>query len=293
MKNNLLFIIFLMLPFVGFGQSQSLTKPTIRIEVANPMNRNDVIRQFKSKLNSKFNSKFKVEARSPFVLEAWFEEIDTKTIEGMDTYTYAEVTYMVQFKNEATGKEKKWTFTTTGKGESEYRAIQKSFGLAMKGKKEMGKVMDEILAEVESELSNNCNAYISKAKAYFAEDDWSSSLRLLVNISDSSACYTARKELEKAIVQKHQEDYCAKQIQQITVMVNSGVSYQLRNAVQKLIMISPDAPCAKEALKLSEQIGEKMEATSGKTYDNLNNHRQLLKDNNSDDWLMIFLKNNG
>ena len=289
LKYFALFICFLLCN-VSSSQTFDPSKSNLKINVPASDNRS-AARDLHQVLNTGLKKDFNVHAQSLFSVSPYVTIGDSKLIEGMETYTYTEVEIEFIIGNKINKETKKWNYKGRGKGRNSYSAVSdamKKFRSDKKGLKEFSKVIAEY---IDKELNGNCSAFLAEAKAALELENIDQALLIISNIKEDDSCRSAIQILEKRIMEKQAQDVCEQQMQKIKIMVNSKQPLQLNRAVQYLLMIPPNAPCADEALQLSKKIGEHIDQQSGKTYELLVRYQNILHDGLSGDWFDYFLNN--
>lgn len=286
-----LFTLFCFLSIFSFGQEESdvFFKHNLMVKNTQSENRNSA-RNLTSSLRKRLAKNFIVHPQSYFFLESHIEVGESKKIEAMESYTYTDLTITFQFGNTVNKNYKQWVYEGQGKGSSEYDAVNKGVSSFFKSPKGLKILKAELNAYIQSQLGENCIAFIEQAGAALNEKEPKKAALVLSVINEKSDCYARKEALEKQIIDQHKIDYCEAEMQKIQVMVNTGQYRQLNSAVYKLLLIPPDAPCAQQALDLSKDIGEKMTRKEGKAYDLLVKYQGMHSNYSYKDWRRMYYK---
>jgi hypothetical protein len=287
-KISLLFTLCF-LSVISFSQEESdvFFKHNLMVKNVESENRY-ASRNLYNSLRKRLAKKFIIHPQSYFFLESHVEVGESKKIEAMESYTYTDLTITFQFGNTVNNNYKQWVYEGKGKGSNENDAVNKGVSAFFKSPDGLKVLKAELDAYIQSELGENCMAFIEKAGAALNENEPKKAALILSVINEKSDCYARKEALEKQIIDQHKVNYCENEMQKIQVMVNSGQYRQLNSAVYKLLLIPPDAPCAQQALDLSNQIGEKMTRKEGKVYDLLIKYQGMHSNYSYRDWRRIY-----
>ncbi len=267
------------------AQTEDFFKLPLAFEASSNSSNND--RNVNQLLQKKLKRSFQLHQHSNFVLSSFYEMGDVKQIEAMETVTVQEVYYYFKLVNRITKTEKEWDFTINGKGDTAYKAQQNANRTMVKYKGELDKVLADIKTYIKEEQQNNCTTYVQFAQQQLETGNYITALRSVYSFPDDSECADTIQEIKQSVIEQHLANYCEKELYQIQIMVNSGELYQLRRAINKLLYISPQAPCAEEAIALSKTIGEQLNPdTHTKSYEKLNQFKTGL---NNKDLILLLL----
>ena len=111
---------------------------------------------------------------------------------------------------------------------------------------------------------------------------------ILNNLKEDTPCFDDKRILEQQIAEKEAQGICNQQMQKIKILANSKQLLQMDRAVQQLLLIPPNAPCAAEALQVSKEIGEHITQQSGQTYELLVKYQHIMDNHSLDDWFQFF-----
>ncbi len=282
-------IYCLLLCNISISQEYDLHKYNLKINTPSCDNRM-AVRDLHQALNAGLKKNFNIHPNSIFALNSYIEIGDSKTLEGMETYIYSDVEINFDVENIVTKEILKFNYRGKGKGRNQQGSISnaiKNFKSAKNGLKELSQ---QAIEYMENQLNNNCNAFIDKANNAAQKGELKSALLILNSIKENFPCYDGKKLLEIKIAEQQAQEICDRQMQKIKIMVNSKQSHQMDRAIQHLLVIPPNAPCASEALELSKEIGEYIERQSGETNKFLVQYQQIQHDQLLDQWFLYFSK---
>ncbi len=134
-------------------------------------------------------------------------------------------------------------------------------------------------------FNEGCIKQFEKIDNLVQEQKYEDAIRLVSNLIPSP-CKSKAKSIQSELIKKYSETICKSKIQQASIMVNSGVSFQMKRAIPLLLSISPTAPCAKEAIELANKIGSKMDNTQQISAD-----IKRYQSSTNAEWQKLFLMN--
>jgi len=153
-------------------------------------------------------------------------------------------------------------------------ALVESFGANADKQSEL---VTFVKAFVDKVFTEHCQEYKENIQSLNAAKKYDESIKLLLNYTKSNCDPSAAGLLSKTLTEQS-NDVCDTKMQKASVMVNSGVNFQMKRAIPILLSISPDAVCAGEAIQLAKVIGDKLGKTSTvavelSQYQNFGNNR--------------------
>jgi len=178
-------------------------------------------------------------------------------IEGMDIQVIGKPELKFKIKDIVTKNEKSYIYSKDLKaGTSKLLgdALVNSFLNDDKAKDKFRLFIKDF---IDLQFASGCEKQFEKIEKLVSKNDFRNAIRQTIFLMPSS-CKNEAETMQKELFKKQAIYYCEKKIQKAEIMINSGVSFQLKRAVNILLSISPEAPCASEALELSKRIGEKM-----------------------------------
>ncbi len=212
-------------------------------------------------IRESFSENFVITHRSSFQIKPTINIGKAHLIEGMDIKATGEPQIEFHVTDKKTKEKDVFIFKQKVNASDNAKlteALVDAFTLDIDAQQ---KLNDFINAFIDKVFKENCDKYIEAVEKLNAENDFHKSLEILINLNKSNCSPKAKTLMSKTL--KAQSDYsCSEKIQKASVMINSGVTFQMKRAIPILLSISPNAPCANEAIELSKQIGSKVDKTS-------------------------------
>lgn len=255
MRNFTLISFFSAIAFLTFAQNEF--NPIFDAELS--VEHLDCDFRFKSELTKTLQKKFKNDInfgqQSNYIIDIVYQDSDVNFLEGLENYYYAQSDVLVTIKSSYSNAVKEFNLAGEGKGQSECKAQATSIKKAFSGKNKT-KFYEEIQQYFSDIQKNNCDALVSYVQQLRNDGQLRKPLYLVQNGIESSPCADRLSVLRKSLRNDIAEKACNEQINELTMIVNTNDVNLIRRNLYKLIQIPYDAPCNKEALELSEKIGE-------------------------------------
>ncbi|MEO1261447.1 MAG: hypothetical protein AAFZ15_21770 [Bacteroidota bacterium] len=288
-RNIFLFLCLTITANLSTAQNYDAAKDNLKVN--NPTSENRAVaRDLHRALTNGLKKDFNIHSQSIVTLSSEVAVGESKTVEAMETYIYTDVKIEFQLNNSVTEKIAAWDYSGKGKGTDKYKSLSDAIKKFRSSKEGLKKLKEFISVYINEELKNNCDSFISSAKSAVNEDQLNRALLILNNLNDSLACQDAKKTLVQKITDQQAKNICDHQMQKIKVMVNSKQPQQLDQAVRQLLLIPPNAPCAEEALQVSEEIGKHLSEKQSRTHELLVKYQQVVNENLAEEWFQYFIQ---
>ena len=245
----------------GFAQSSA----TLEIHASNAdQTATREARQLSGALYNELRSAVKVINPGLFALDVSFEKGKSRTVEGMETRTYVDLTMSAELRDNATG-ELLWSDQRTVQGKSSSGGSAANAGFkkyARLTKGDIQAVIDSVTAVYESD----CAGQLSKVKTDGADEQLQSALQATAVMAEGS-CASEAVALADEIIAEMDKRLCDAHIHEIEVKIKAG-TLKGRDAVNKLLMFSPDSPCSEKVMELAELLGSRLDSRSNEMLSN-------------------------
>jgi len=252
MKKIYFFIIFVLFVSSLIAQQQKEIKYSIYTHVL----RDDITSResyfLLKKMKKKLKKKYVITRNTNIVIEPSVEVLSEKNIEGMENIVLTEVNIVLKVKN-TLREDSDWTWDKTFKGKSVNRkeSIKKAIKKFLRKDNGYEEFRSNLNKYLEAEFNSNCIKYLGFAKDQYTKKNLRKCINICNQISKESSCYTDAKILKKDAFDAIQKKECDALVQK-AILKKSIKEYN--SAVRYLIRISPDSPCAENALKLAKEM---------------------------------------
>ncbi|MDA9774344.1 hypothetical protein N9B82_05245 [Saprospiraceae bacterium] len=288
MKNIIASMLLCFFTFSSFGQSEEFM---LVLELdATPFECNTrSVFELKRNLKKSYSENIIiVESAGINTLSINSEVVANKLLEGMDTYYFAEVETVIKIKSNINSLEKSITIKSEAKGKNECDSKTKAFLKSVKGKNKK-KVLELLQSFNDENFSTFCTSISEKSASLMAESKFQEALSMLNNIPEDSECVSALVALRDKVELEIAAQHCEKEIHELTIIVNSGELSLIKGNIYRLLRISPNAPCASEAIALSEKIGKVMKTANSSSKD-LTKFELYITENNQASWRNNYIR---
>jgi hypothetical protein len=282
---------FLLLVAVSvFGYSQ-YGKPVIRVDKIELIGDDNKYagRSLTSKVSSMVKGKFKVADYGLITLSGAISTSDPKTINGMDTYTIADVT--TEYTLKASGKKAdNLSITTKCKGSSE-RDLYSKIGTSLARNSDH---REELMAFIQAYIEENygsCSEISGAINNFIAKKEVKKAYGVLGYYDVSGKCEDEKEKMELAIIEAYKESACTNLTHEAEILANSGSVYKLSKAVDKLLMIPPDASCKDDVIRISELINKNAQELNANNAKKLSERISIHNNLSAAEWRSYYRKN--
>jgi len=288
MKNITLYLFLLLLTFSVTSEAQS-SKPALEISQVHIEDDSYAARNVSSKLKSRLKKDFTIMYEAVLKLSVDAEFGEMYTINGMDTYTTTEagIKYTLTGDNLPT---KKLELDVKCKGSNE-RDLKKKLGTSIIRNSKHIDALNAFIKEYVEENLGSCSQISAIIDAKLAKNEISKAYGMMGYYDYLDSCEDAKSKSEQAIEDKHAQYACDSAIQRGTILANSGDMDDLNKAIDLLQMIPPDAPCAENAITVSELVSENAKELSKYNSEKINDRITILNTLNHSDWKSWYRKN--
>jgi len=230
-------------------------KPSLTVGKVEVENNAYAARGVKQKLESRLKKNYDVISSGYILLEVAGSFGKMHTINGMDTYTVAEASLTYTLSAEGLPNRSK-TLSIKCKGTNEKDLAAKLGTTVARNRAHC----DELHAFIQEYINANlgsCSKVTSAINQQLANREIAKANSLLGYYDALGNCEEAKSKSEQAILDKHQAYACDVIIKKSTILANSASWQDLSKAIDMLLMVPPDAPCAQEAISVAELVSEK------------------------------------
>ena len=281
-------IITLVLVFLFFNSTMAQFNDanyTIKLLSAKYRQNYAATRDLDNYLRENLSSTFNIGKHSNIQLKPVVNIGKAHLIEGMDIK--AAGSPQLEFIVQELSTKQKDTFIYSKELTAKNKAQMGSqlISLFIKDAKAMGDLEQFIIDFINQSLSDGCVKQFEKIDLLSKEQKYKDAIRLVTNLVPSP-CSAKAKIIQKELIKQYSESECESKIHNAQIMVNTGILFQMKRAIPILLSISPQAPCASEAIALAKKIGDKM---SNKPSDSVDIIRYQSGD--SELWQKLFLLN--
>ena len=259
----------------GFGQNEADQDIhyaiTIHVDEKNAAQSQLIQSAFKmayaDELEIKINSIFELSVGATFG--------EPRTIEGMDTRTYVKGKFKVALTNMLTGKNI-WseTFQTNGKATQTRQATRNAIDKLASNAQLREQLMAHLQVEYEALFIQNCHTTLEQIPAVGSWNELNMAFEALQYFEGGSCAEMAERKLLK-VSQAQDELSCKTSIHELTILIESG-EFNPSEVVSKLLAISPDAPCADDAINLAKRVGEMRNKLGNGQHQVMNQYLQVV-----------------
>ena len=272
--------LFLVCLTLGYSQN---TKPLITVEnIELDTDNKYASRTLVSKVGSMLKKEYKVAPDAFFTLSGLVSIGDSKTINGMDTYTIAETT--VHYTISASGKKAaKTSIVTKCKATSE-RELRSKIGTSLARDAKHREALLKFVSEYVAEQFNSCSDVSKSVTAAIQKNKPVKAYGILAYYDTLTDCEAVKEEMEGKVLDAYEIKACEDITHQAEILANSGSVYKLNKAVDQLLMIPPNAPCKDEVMRISELIGKNALELKAKNADRLSERISIHNNLSSEEW---------
>lgn len=286
-RSTLIAIVFLLSLSLSYGQEM---KPALSIaEVSLDDENKYAERGVQSKLKSRLKKDFLISNNAFLSLSTYIIPGETKTINGMDSYTVAtsQITYTIKGDNLP---EDKITLDLKTKGNNKNDLYRKMGNSLIRNKKHVDELNEFIKAYMEKHIST-CAQVSKLINDQLDENEIANAYSMMGYYEWLGNCKDEITKSEKAIEEKHTQYACDLVIQKSSILANSSNINDLNRAIDILYMVPPGAPCADEAINVSAKVSENAVKLNNSGGQKLSNRIVLINSNNQSEWKSWYRKN--
>jgi len=211
-----------------------------------------------------------------------------KTIEGMESKKVGKGIVSFKIKNDATGLDTliKREYSISGKSENEtdVEIFQK-----LENDAQFLNSISEILDYIFKISLADCSKNLVKINELQSSEKYKEALILTLMIENSfPECKTSILPLKVKLTKSYEQTVCEKLLYESKILINSGVEFQMNKAVGLLLQIPPSAACKDDAIKLSEELGKKMNLSKANA-EKLIIYQKMISQNNNELWYLSLM----
>ncbi len=246
-------------------------------------------RGVKQKLENRLKKDYDVLSSSYITLHVTGNFGEMHTINGMDTYTVADADLTYSLSAEGLPNRSK-TLSIKCKGTNE-KDLATKLGTTMARDRAH---YDEVHAFIQEYIQENlgtCTKITSVINERLANHEMAKANSLLGYYDALSNCQETKSNAEQAILDKHQAYACDVIIKKSTILANSGSRQDLSKAIDMLLMVPPDAPCAEKAISVSELVSKKAKELDGYSTQQLQKQLVIFNSITPADWKAWYREN--
>ena len=272
----------LLLPFlllVGsllFGQNdEDQYLPTISISLEEGAKEIRSTHYLQSQFSKFFKGKLLPVSNGLYQFQLDGKKGKVQTIEGMDTKSFLEISFVSELINQLTG-DKIWSSENIIKGKASSPTMAESD--ATKGllrnenyRKEM---LESITEDFTKIFGENCNSTLSLINSAGSIEELENYLALLAYFQNSPCKELADTKAE-LIIANLDKINCSNTIQELTIKIESA-HFNKEEVLRKLLNISPKASCAQDAIALAKRMGDQLNVKESKDAKSLENYIQIM-----------------
>lgn len=264
-------------------------KPTLSVQEVVFEDNRSVSKDFKAKLESRLKNKFLITTRGLLQLSASISLGKMHTLNGMDTYTTTDA--VIEYNIEgSTLPSEKISLSLKCKGKNE-KDLVKKIGLTMARDRKHNESLNEFIHSYLKKHITSCSDVSKIIKNKLSKKDISSAVSVLGYYDWLGNCEEEKGKSDKAIMDKHSQYACDVTIQKSTILANSSNKADLNRAIDLLQMIPPDAPCAKEAIKVSELVSKNAKELNAVLSKQIHDKITIVNSVSESDWRVWYNKN--
>ena len=264
-------------------------KPALSISEVSIEDDNYAAKSVVSKLTTRLKKDFTIIPQGVINLSATASFGEMHTINGMDTYTTTEtdISYTISGENLPS---KNMDLSLKSKGKNE-RDLKRKLGTSIIRDSKHIDALNTFIQEYIKENLGTCAQITSIIDAQLANNEIAKANGMIGYYDHIGSCETEKSKAEQAVEDQHVKYACDSAIQQATVLSNSGDIKDLNAAIDLLQIIPPDAPCAKEAISISEQVGKNAIELSKHSSAKLQDRITVMNTLSHSDWKHWYRKN--
>lgn len=286
MKKILVTSFVLLMAFVVRGQfDESLH--TIKITQLKSKSdyraRNDFNKFLKDFLKTDYN----VAARSTIVVKPMLKKGGTHLIEGMEAKVVGKTKLEIHIIDKISKKDSVFVYSKATSAMTDENPDKNFINSFLDDETAQMAFKLVLKAFVKESFQNNCAAKFDAVAKMKEKKNHRKTMALLANIAAENSCRAKAIQMQEDILKEQAVINCDKKIHEATLIVNSKLVFQYKKALKILLSISPDAPCAEEALALSKTMGENMK-DNPKAAADLTRYEQSFS--NKNDWRTFYLE---
>ena len=241
--------------------------------------------QLNRNLNEIVKESFNISWNSSITIKPVINTGKVHLIEGMDVKSSGKAQLEFYIKDINTKEAVSYTYAKQVSGRTTKdvaKALVDAFENDVEKQAELIVVVSEFITD---NFNKHCERYREQIVKFNQENKYDKALALLLNY-DQSNCDNEATSILSQTLEEQAAYNCREKIQKASVMINSGVNFQINRAIPILLSIAPNAPCADEAIALSKQVGEKM-TDSNKYRLELSKYQSFSDD--YDSWKLYYL----
>ena len=265
------------------------SSPALSITKAEVEDNTYASRGLLSKLKSRLGKNYTMTEDAYFSLSSHVSFGDIHTINGMDTYitTDADITYTLS----ADGiPSETFNGTVKCKAKSERDLAGKIGSCIIRDSKHCEQLSTFIDAYMEKALGT-CSKVTSAINKALQDNNTMTAYTMLSYYDNITGCETVKSSQEDAIVKKHEVLVCAKIVQDAEVLANSGSERSMGKAIDLLLLIPPGAPCAEDAIRISELVNTNATELSKYSADKIRDRIVIRNTMTNADWKQWYRTN--
>ena len=260
MKIRLLLVVFTALLSIQSHSQNESAKPAWDDEVRHSISikvdeeGKYYSRSIQTAFSKAFSDVLDVENNAPFTLFLKAQFSEPRTIEGMESRTYINGVFIMTLSNLLTGNTI-WseTFKTSGKGMNARTAATDAIETLASQPKLRDQLITHLAEAYESHFQSHCYSTLHLLPETGSWEDLNLTyytLQYFVGSLCESEAWSKLSRVEASLDQLS----CDKMVHELTIRIESG-QFNPSRVVQQLLAISPDAPCADEAVDLARKVG--------------------------------------
>ena len=206
-------------------------------------------------LTQKLTTHFQISKDAVYQLNVTIEIGKSRTIEGMDTKTFTEVTFHQSLQN-LISKDTISVSTSqiSGKAMNESAAIRDAIKKYVESPGYVIGLRQTVDADITSYFDENCTTALSQIPVKGDETTLTRAFVAMEYLGNGSCAKSALAKTE-SILSELDRITCETVMYDLEIKVSSGI-YNPNEVLGQLLRISPNAPCAGKALELAKKMGE-------------------------------------
>lgn len=246
-------------------------------------------RGVKQKLENRLQKDYDVRSSCYITMAVTGSFGEMHTINGMDTYTVAEADLTYTLSAEGLPNSSK-TLSIKCKGTNE-KDLAAKLGTTMARNRAHYDAVHAFIQEYLQENLGTCPKITTIINERLANHEMAKANSLLGYYDTLGNCEEDKSKAEQAILDKHQAYACDVIIKKSTILANSGSRQDLSRAINMLLMVPPDAPCAEEAISVSELVSKKAKELDGYSTKQLQDKLIIFNTLTPADWKAWYREN--
>lgn len=279
-------ILTLIILFSSYGLHGQSLKPAISMDEISI--ESEISSNLKSKLAKRLGSDYQVLPDSHVSLSADATVGKVTTINGMDTYSTAEVSMKYRVKVGSKSFDP-LTITSKCKGKSE-RDLKYQLGTSIIRDRDHIEALEAYIGDAIQSALGSCAAVSKEVDAALARGKSNEAYSLLAYF-DEDNCTDAYDKAEDKVLKAQQETLCAEITQNAEILANSSTSEGLEKATRLLLTIPPDASCSAEAIRISGLVAENAKSLSSYKSKQIQDRINIFNTMSYSDWKVWYRQN--